>query len=72
VIVDPMIKPENVESWELGLDARLFKNRLGIDLALYSSSTTDQIYPLEIDPIVGATTMTINTGEINNKGIEMP
>jgi TonB-linked SusC/RagA family outer membrane protein len=71
VIVDPMIKPENVESWELGLDARLFKNRLGIDLALYSSSTTDQIYPLEIDPIVGATTMTINTGEINNKGIEI-
>ena len=71
VIVDPMIRPENVESWELGLDARLFKNRLGIDLALYSSSTTDQIYPLEIDPIVGATTMTINTGEINNKGIEI-
>ena len=71
VIVDPMIKPENVESWELGLDARLFKNRLGIDLALYSSSTTDQIYPLEIDPIVGASTMTINTGEINNKGIEI-
>jgi hypothetical protein len=66
-----MIKPENVESWELGLDARLFKNRLGIDLALYSSSTTDQIYPLEIDPIVGASTMTINTGEINNKGIEI-
>jgi TonB-linked SusC/RagA family outer membrane protein len=71
VIVDPMIKPENVESWEVGFDARLFKNRMGLDLALYTSSTTDQIYPLEIDPIVGATTMTINTGEINNKGIEI-
>lgn len=71
VIVDPMIKPENVESWEVGLDARLFKNRLGLDVALYTSATTDQIYPLEIDPIVGASTMTINTGEINNKGIEI-
>jgi TonB-linked SusC/RagA family outer membrane protein len=71
VIVDPMIKPENVESWEMGLDARFFKNRLGLDVALYTSSTTDQIYPLEIDPIVGASTMTINTGEINNKGIEI-
>ena len=66
-----MIKPENVESWEVGLDARLFKNRLGLDVALYTSATTDQIYPLEIDPIVGASTMTINTGEINNKGIEI-
>ena len=71
VIVNPMIKPENVESWEMGLDARFFRNRLGLDVALYTSSTTDQIYPLEIDPIVGASTMTINTGEINNKGIEI-
>ena len=54
VIVNPMIKPENVESWEMGLDARFFRNRLGLDVALYTSSTTDQIYPLEIDPIVGA------------------
>lgn len=70
-IPDPMIKPENVESWELGLDAKLLNNRLGFDLALYTSSTTNQIRQVEIDPIVGASYITINAGEINNKGIEV-
>jgi len=70
-IPDPMIKPENVESWELGLEAMFYKNRLGFDLALYSSSATNQIVPIDIDPIVGASYMKINAGEITNKGIEV-
>lgn len=70
-IPDPMIKPENVESWELGLDAKFFRNRLGFDLALYNSSTTNQIVSVDVDPIVGASGMRINAGEINNKGIEL-
>lgn len=70
-IPDPMIKPENVESWELGIDAKFLRNRLGFDLALYNSSTTNQIVEVEVDPIVGASSMKINAGEINNKGIEV-
>jgi TonB-linked SusC/RagA family outer membrane protein len=70
-IPDPMIKPENVESWEMGVEAKFFKNRLGFDLALYSSSTTNQIVNVDIDPIVGASEMKINAGEISNKGIEV-
>lgn len=70
-IPNPLIKPENVESWELGLDARFFQNRLGLDLALYNTSTTNQIVGVDIDPIVGAANMKINAGEINNKGIEV-
>lgn len=71
VIPDPMIKPENVESWELGLDAKFLRNRVGFDVALYNSSTTNQIIALDIDPISGAGGMNINAGEINNKGIEV-
>lgn len=70
-IPDPMIKPENVESWELGIDAKFLRNRLGFDVALYNSSTTNQIVEVEVDPIVGASAMKINAGEINNKGIEV-
>ena len=70
-IPDPMIKPENVESWELGLEAKFFKNRLGFDIAAYNSSTTNQIVSVDIDPIVGASAMKINAGEINNKGLEV-
>ena len=71
LIPDPMIEPENMESWELGLDTKFFKNRLGLDIALYRSSTTNQIISLDIDPIVGASSMRINVGEITNKGIEV-
>jgi hypothetical protein len=70
-IVNPLIRPENVESWEAGLDARFFQNRLGLDLAVYNSSTTDQIIDVDVDPIIGASGMTINAGEIVNKGIEV-
>jgi hypothetical protein len=70
-IPDPMIKPENVESWEFGIEARFFKNRLGFDMALYTSSTTDQIVSVSVDQIVGATGMRINAGEIRNRGIEL-
>lgn len=70
-IPNPLIKPENVESWELGLDMRFFQNRLGLDLAVYNSSATNQIVDVDIDPMVGAANMKINAGEINNKGIEI-
>src|SRR5690606_5411663 len=70
-IPNPMLKPENVENWEIGLDARFLQNRLGLDVALYNASTTDQIISVPIDPIVGASSMRINAGEIVNKGIEI-
>ncbi|MEZ5000570.1 MAG: TonB-dependent receptor [Bacteroidales bacterium] len=54
----------------LGLEAKFLQNRIGFDIALYNSSTTNQIVSVDIDPIVGASSMNINAGEINNKGIE--
>ena len=70
-INNPLIKPENVESWELGLEAKFFQNRLGFDVAGYYSSGTNQILEIDVDPIVGASSMTINAGEITNQGIEL-
>lgn len=70
-IPDPLIKPENVESWETGLEGKFFKNRVSFDLALYYSSTTDQIVTVDSDQITGATGLKINAGEIVNKGIEV-
>ncbi|RAV28924.1 SusC/RagA family TonB-linked outer membrane protein [Sinomicrobium soli] len=70
-IPDPLIRPENVESWEVGLETKLFKNRISLDLALYYSSMTDQIITVATDQITGATGRKINAGEIVNKGIEV-
>jgi TonB-linked SusC/RagA family outer membrane protein len=70
-IPNPNIKPENVESWEVGLENKFFNNRLGFDVAAYYSSTTDQIVDVDVDQVTGATSTTINAGEISNKGLEV-
>lgn len=65
------IKPENIESWETGLEGKFFKNRFSFDLTLYHSSTTNQIVSINMDQITGVTGCKINAGEIINKGIEV-
>lgn len=70
-IANRWIKPENVESWEAGLEAIFLKNRFSLDFAFYNSSTTDQIISAKTDPIIGASSMRVNAGEIRNRGIEI-
>lgn len=70
-IPNPLIAPENCESWEVGLDTRFFGNRLSVDLALYKTITTDQIISASQSAEIGATSMKINAGRIENKGIEV-
>jgi outer membrane receptor protein involved in Fe transport len=70
-IMDPLIQPENIESWELGVEGKLFKNRISFDLAVYDNSSTNQIARIDLDQITGTTGMQINVGEIQNRGIEL-
>ena len=70
-IPDPQIQPENVESWEAGIEAKFFKNRLSFDVTTYHSSTTNQIVSVDVDQITGATGLKINAGEITNDGVEV-
>ncbi len=70
-ITDPLIKPENVESWELGLEGKFLQNRVSFDLAIYDNKSTNQITTVDLDQITGATGMKINVGEVQNRGIEV-
>lgn len=65
------LKPENTASWEIGVEAHLFKKRLSIDVAYYDSKTTNQILDVPTDQITGATYKRINAGEVNNHGVEI-
>ena len=56
---------------ELGIEARFFQNRFGIDLSLYDRSSSDLIVNLDTDPAIGFTNTTINAAEITNQGIEL-
>ncbi len=63
--------PEKVETSEVGLEANLFKGRLGFDIALYNKNTTNQILSVAISKATGYDAMLVNAGNFNNKGIEV-
>lgn len=65
------LKPENVESWEIGLEAKLFRGIWNFDVAYYDSATTNQIISVPSDWITGASNTMINAGKVTNKGVEI-
>ena len=65
------LKPENVASWEFGLEAKLFKNRFTFDGAFYNNISTDQILNVPVEAATGATSKYINAGKIRNRGVEL-
>lgn len=69
-MIDPNIKPQMKKSWEYGLDVRLFKNRIGLDLAWYDDITYNQIGSVGLDDITGFGRIRTNIGTLGNKGFE--
>lgn len=65
------LKPYQVTSSEIGIDARLLNNKIGLDLTLYERTTTDDIISSQISQTSGFGSVLINIGEISNKGVEM-
>jgi hypothetical protein len=71
VIRNKDLKPENIESWEVGLDTRLFRNRLSLDVTYYDAATTNQIINVPTSWETGASSQVINAGKVTNKGVEI-
>jgi len=71
VIGNDKLQPEISTDIELGLDLKFFKNRLGLDVALYNKTVTDLIWTATIPSSTGFTSTNTNLGKITNKGIEL-
>lgn len=63
--------PWNKSEVEVGLDARLFNNRLSVDLALYSNETTNDIVNVTTSVASSYGAASANLGRIENKGVEL-
>ncbi|RZK80918.1 MAG: SusC/RagA family TonB-linked outer membrane protein, partial [Pedobacter sp.] len=68
---NPNLKPLITTTVELGLDLKLFKNRLNFDLAVYKGNTKNQILNRIVDKSTGYNYQIINVGRVDNKGIEL-
>ena len=71
ILFDPYVKNELIKSYEAGAELRLFKSRLGLDFSIYKSNATNQLLNLPLDPLSGYRFMKINSGDIQNTGIEI-
>jgi TonB-linked SusC/RagA family outer membrane protein len=68
---NPDLKPERTKSFEVGLEMSFFKSRLGFDASYYDAKTVDQILPLTVSTATGYSSKYVNSGTIQNKGIEL-
>ncbi|OQY94133.1 MAG: SusC/RagA family TonB-linked outer membrane protein [Sphingobacteriales bacterium UTBCD1] len=68
---DPSLKPELTTSFEVGTDLNFLNNRLGLNFTWYKSKSKDLIMDVSTAPGTGQTSITLNAGEIQNKGVEL-
>ncbi|RZK53459.1 MAG: SusC/RagA family TonB-linked outer membrane protein [Pedobacter sp.] len=71
ILPNPNLKPLITTTVELGLDLKMFKNRLNLDFAVYSGNTKNQILNRVIDKSTGYNVGVFNVGRVDNKGIEI-
>ena len=65
------LKPEIVTSWEVGLDLRMFQNRLTIDAAYYDGKSKNLIANMPVTYSTGESSVYTNAGTIRNWGVEL-
>ncbi len=68
---NPALKPEKVNSYEVGGDFSLFRGRLNADLAWFSKTIEDQIITQRLSYGTGFIFGLLNGGELNTKGWEV-
>jgi len=67
---NPNLRPARVAETEIGLELRMFNNRVNIDVAAYRKITSDQIVSVQISDASGYFNTPINSGKSRNYGFE--
>lgn len=62
---------ESTEAWNTGFESSWLESRLFVDVDLYFTKTTDQIFTRNIPVMTGFKTITTSMGQVNNRGIEL-
>lgn len=63
------LKPERTITYELGIDARLWKN-ISLSASWYSADTKNQTFDPSLPPSSSYTTIYLQTGHVRNTGVE--
>ena len=69
-MLNPTLKPENTDAWEVGTELQFLENRVGLDFSYYTKKTSNQILKADISKASGFNTGLVNAGVISNRGVE--
>lgn len=69
-INNPNIRPEIVNSTEIGLELSLLDSRVSLEGAYYFQDNNDQVIPVSISSATGYTSAFLNAASFSNKGWE--
>lgn len=70
-VSNPNLKWETTKQLNFGLDFGLWKNRVTGTLDIYDKQTDDLLLNQPLGPSSGFTSLLVNRGSINNKGVEL-
>ncbi|MFV0538257.1 MAG: SusC/RagA family TonB-linked outer membrane protein [Dysgonomonas sp.] len=65
------IKPERTKAWEVGLQSRFWGEKVALNVSLYKTSTYNQLFNPTLSSSSGYTSIYINGGQVDNKGVEV-
>jgi len=68
---NPFLKPEIQTAWEVGAELKFLNGRVGLDYTYYHSQTENQIASPRLSNAGGYIFMSINSGSVINKGMEV-
>lgn len=67
---NPLLRPFSVSEREVGIELRLFKSRVNLDVAYYDKQTRDQILTVAVSNATGYNGTPLNLGALQNRGFE--
>ncbi len=68
---NPELKPERTTEFEVGFDAGLFSNQVGLDFTYFNKTSKDALISRRLQPSLGLTLSQFdNLGEVRNSGTE--
>ncbi|NAS32740.1 SusC/RagA family TonB-linked outer membrane protein [Flavobacteriaceae bacterium R38] len=71
IVGNPDLRPELHREFEVGVEAKLFNNRVTLETSLYKRISRDQIVDAPLSPSSGFDLQVINLGRVDNEGIEV-
>lgn len=70
-LLNPVLLPEKLKSYELGMDLKMFHNRLRFEGTWYRADNRNQILSVPLAGSAGFNSIKVNAGLLQSKGVEL-